>query len=241
MKMTFTHENRVFNWDTNEFFDLSLSVGASEASAYGIPASQIETYVDGGFIGDVKRGGSCNVNTIMFNPHGNGSHTECVGHISQEERNVNSVLQQHFFLAYLTSVDSEGSVQSQDLQINAVEKTGIEALIIRTLPNSMDKKDRNWMGSDPTFLSKEAMMAINNLGIQHLLVDLPSVDKEDDGQLQAHHLFWGYPEKNDSEKTITELIFIPDEVPDGVYLLNLQVAPFVNDAAPCKPIIYPLR
>ncbi|HBB80565.1 MAG TPA: metal-dependent hydrolase, partial [Cryomorphaceae bacterium] len=29
-------------------------------------------------------------------------------------------------------------------------------------------------------------------------------------------------------------------VPDGVYLLNLQVAPLENDAAPSRPILYSL-
>jgi hypothetical protein len=41
--------------------------------------------------------------------------------------------------------------------------------------------------------------------------------------------------------TITELIYVPAEVNDGLYLLNLQVAPFVADAAPSRPVLYPLR
>lgn len=241
MKMTFLRENETLTWDTDVFFDLSLSVGHNEASAYGIPSSEIETYVDGGFVGDVNKGGSCNVKVIKFNPHGNGSHTECIGHISKKEVSINSVLNNHFFLAQLISVEANGSIQPDDLDLGTLENSGADALIIRTLPNTPDKKERDWMGTDPTYISPDAMTAINNSGIKHLLIDLPSVDKEDDPKLMAHHIFWNYPEASVSEKTITELIFIPDEVPDGVYLLNLQVAPFVNDASPCKPIIYPLR
>lgn len=241
MKMTFTKENENLGWDTDDFFDLSLGVGANEASAYGIPSSQIETYVDGGFVGDVNKGGSCNVNIIRFNPHGNGSHTECVGHISKENVSVNSVLNNHFFLANLISVETNGPIQPEHLSLSTLKNSETDALIIRTLPNTIDKKERNWMGTDPTYISPEAMMAINETGIRHLLVDLPSVDKEDDPKLMGHHLFWNYPAENVSQKTITELIFIPEEASDGVYLLNLQVAPFVNDASPCKPIIYPLR
>jgi arylformamidase len=40
--------------------------------------------------------------------------------------------------------------------------------------------------------------------------------------------------------TVTELAFIDDSIADGQYLLNLQVAPFVADAAPSRPILLPL-
>ena len=42
-------------------------------------------------------------------------------------------------------------------------------------------------------------------------------------------------------KTITEMVFIPDEVEDGDYLLNLQIAPFFADAAPSRPILYKIN
>lgn len=76
--------------------------------------------------------------------------------------------------------------------------------------------------------------------IAHLLIDLPSVDREkDDGKLAFHHGFWQVPDNPQFHKTITEFIFIPDIVVDGLYLLNLQVAPFQNDAAPSRPVIFP--
>ncbi len=43
-----------------------------------------------------------------------------------------------------------------------------------------------------------------------------------------------------SSSTITELIYVPDHVPDGEYLLNLQIAPFNADASPSRPIIFPI-
>ncbi|MGR9108050.1 MAG: cyclase family protein, partial [Gammaproteobacteria bacterium] len=82
--------------------------------------------------------------------------------------------------------------------------------------------------------------------VRHLLVDLPSIDRLDDGgHLSNHRIFWELPEKgpalngrNLSDKTITELIFAPDEIADGYYLLNLQIAPLVSDAAPSRPVIF---
>ena len=74
-----------------------------------------------------------------------------------------------------------------------------------------------------------------------MLIDQPSVDKEfDDGKLLAHKAFWNYPNIIDSKRTITELIGIPDGVPDGFYLLNLSLSNIENDASPSRPVIYKL-
>jgi hypothetical protein len=85
-------------------------------------------------------------------------------------------------------------------------------------------------------------------GVEHLLVDLPSVDRMNDGgRLLAHRAFWGMPagtthatHATRPNATITELIYVPEQIPDGLYLLSLQVAPFVADAAPSRPLLYPL-
>jgi kynurenine formamidase len=94
-------------------------------------------------------------------------------------------------------------------------------------------------------LTEEAARFICEYGINHLLIDLPSVDKEhDDGKLVAHKAFWNVTDVNNLNvdarlnATITEMIFVPNEVEDGSYLLNLQIASFENDASPSKPILY---
>ena len=80
---------------------------------------------------------------------------------------------------------------------------------------------------------------MRELGVEHLLIDLPSVDKEkDDGQLLAHRAFWNHPDNPKRGSTITEFIYVDNKVVDGTYLLNLQVAPFHNDAAPSRPVLY---
>jgi kynurenine formamidase len=94
-------------------------------------------------------------------------------------------------------------------------------------------------------LAEEAALFLRESGIQHLLIDLPSVDKEkDEGKLLAHKAFWNVSDVNNLnadarlEATITELIYVSDHVPDGSYLLNLQIASFENDASPSKPVLY---
>ncbi|HEY3250212.1 MAG TPA: cyclase family protein, partial [Ignavibacteria bacterium] len=124
-----------------------------------------------------------------------------------------------------------------------------KALIIRTLPNDESKKSRRYIESQPPFFSNEAMSFIRELGVSHLLVDIPSVDKTfDEGKLTAHHIFWNVEQgshdvdpNNHSLKTITEMIYILNEVKDGEYILNLQIAPFVSDASPSRPLLYKIR
>jgi len=81
-----------------------------------------------------------------------------------------------------------------------------------------------------------------------LLVDLPSIDRLfDEGRLSNHRIFWnveaGKFETNRATRlnsTVSELVYIPNEVEDGEYLLNLQIAPFESDASPCRPLLFPI-
>ena len=130
-------------------------------------------------------------------------------------------------------VVSEESLLGMDLNC--------EALIIRTKPNDHSKTSRQYSGTNFPYLTTGAMQRIIDAGVQHLLVDLPSVDREEDGgALAAHHLFWNVPAEPNFQKTITELIYVPNEISDGNYILNLQVSNFANDAAPSRPMLFDL-
>ena len=131
-------------------------------------------------------------------------------------------------------VVSEESLAGFDLNV--------EALIIRTKPNDHSKMQRQYSGTNFPYLTLGAMQRIVDAGVQHLLIDLPSVDREEDGgALAAHHLFWNVPAEPNFQKTITELIYVPNEIADGIYLLNLQVSNFANDAAPSRPMLFDLE
>ena len=79
-------------------------------------------------------------------------------------------------------------------------------------------------------------------GVEHLLIDLPSVDKEKDGgMLVSHRAFWDFKGKIRANATITELIYVNNRIIDGTYLLNLQVAPFENDASPSRPLLFKIE
>lgn len=200
----------------------------------------------GDWVGKVSKGGSVNFNNVFFNPHAHGTHTECFGHISETFHSVNESLKTFFFLAEVISVTpkkhEEDQIISEEQIAASLNGKTPEAIIIRTLRNSTSKKSKHWSNTNWPFLHEKAALFLRKMGVKHLLIDLPSVDKEkDDGKLLAHKAFWNYPKNPRKDATITELIFVPNTVKDGSYLLNLQIASFHNDAAPSKPILYKIE
>lgn len=235
-----------FEVDLNQPIDISIPISNSpnSTSAWYVDTAKMEPVKTEHFTGDVNLGGSVNFRNIFFNPHGNGTHTECVGHISKEFYSVNDV-KQFFFLAQVISVTPKKN-KNNDYEICLTDLPEIEknskAIIFRTLPNTNSKLNINYSNTNPPFFSNEVAKHLNNLNIEHWLVDLPSVDKEfDNGVLACHHTFWNYPQQPTLQKTITELIFVSNEIKDGLYLLNLQFAAFVNDASPSKPLLFKIN
>ena len=231
--------------ETDSPMDLSLELSDNQTlSAWYVSPPKMEVVRENGFLGSVEEGGDVNFRSIWFNPHGHGTHTESSGHITKEILSVNKVLKNYFFRALLISLSpEEKSNGDRVISIPTLPKeTNIEALIIRTLPNSDSKKSLNYADTNPPFLALDGIKVLNDFHIKHLLIDLPSVDKEKDGgELAFHHAFWEVPHVNRIERTITELIFVDEKITDGEYILELQVAPFENDASPSRPVLYKIN
>ena len=243
-----------FQIDLSKPIDISIPLSDTNENpiAWYIEKPIIEPVKFGDWTGKVSEGSSTNFNNIFFNPHGHGTHTECLGHITHEFYSINQCLQQFFFFAELISVEPE--ILNDDLIITKSQITNLlngkspEALIIRTLPNSESKKSKKYSKTNPAYLTEEAAIYLREIGIQHLLIDLPSVDREEDeGKLLAHKAFWNVKNtKNLNEDarlncTITEMIYVDNKILDGNYFLNLQIASFENDASPSKPIVYSIQ
>jgi kynurenine formamidase len=244
-----THKGKSYNVDLGKPIDISipLRTGNENVNAWYSNPVSIEPVRMGDWIGDVKQGGSVNFRNILFNPHGNGTHTECVGHISKEDYSINQTLKKFFFIAELITILPDETLEGDKVItkqhiVNALGDKLPEAIIIRTLDNHMSKINRQYSNTNPPYLHHEAAALIDALGVDHLLIDLPSVDKEvDGGKLLAHHAFWQYPHATKTERTITEMIYVPNTVFDGTFLLNLQIASFENDASPSKPLLFQLN
>jgi arylformamidase len=249
MISTIEHNGKTFRADLSSPIDISIPLKEEQqphVSAFYLPDIRYQAAESGSFVGSVERGGSCNVNNIYFSPHGNGTHTECIGHITKEKYSINDCLKEFFFVAQLITITPEQNNGDKIISREQLQKQignhQPEALLIRTLPNDESKKAKNYSGTNPPYIHHEAAALACELGIKQLLIDLPSMDKEDDGgKLLAHRAFWNYPEKPRIHSTITELIYVPSSVADGAYLLNLQVASFDNDASPSRPLLFPLK
>jgi kynurenine formamidase len=231
---------------TEKGIDISmpLRAGSGNVSAWHCPPVRIEPVVMGDFIGDVNQGGSVNFRNIFLNPHGHGTHTECVGHISREPYTINQCLREFYFHALLVTVVPENSgkdriITKKTLQPAMKALNGEKALVIRTMPNDNSKLTRQYTSTNPPFVAAEAMTYINECGFDHLLIDTPSVDAEEDGgKLAAHHIFWNYPKNPLTHKTISELIYVDNKVKDGHYFLAFQICSLENDASPSKILLY---
>lgn len=243
MKLTLQKDGRSYSFQTEKGKDISISLNPNGPRAWYVEPMRIEPVKTEQFLGSVAEGGAVNFRDVYFNPHGHGTHTENVGHIIDTDFPVvNSVGSSHY-MAKLVTVELKNKVE--DWVVSEESLLGIdlnvEALIIRTKPNDHSKMERQYSGTNFPYLTIGAMQRIVDAGVQHLLVDIPSVDREEDGGvLAAHHLFWNVPTKPNFHKTITELIYVPNEISDGNYILNLQVSNFANDAAPSRPMLFDL-
>lgn len=253
--------------------------GADQPEAFKLPPA---TAVD---FCTVDGGASINCPSATIVAHSNGTHTECVGHalpgritladIRPPPVALPAVLLTVTPLRLAQSGDEYSSGHPEDLVIGeqtlrqalakAASDTSVTetdlvdfvldgAIVVRTLPNDDSKRTRRWGGSGAPFFTPAAMSYVRSM-CQHLVCDLPSVDKEDDGGLLlAHRAFWGLPPRGasldgyeTSSATITELAYIPPAGPagtgpeDGPYVLSLQVAPIELDAAPSRPLLFPVR
>ncbi|HIC31118.1 MAG TPA: cyclase family protein [Flavobacteriaceae bacterium] len=248
MKTIIDINTKKYTVDLSKPLDISMPIRGSKdnANAWYIDEPKIEPAQIGEWTASVKKGASINFNNIQFNPHAHGTHTECVGHITEKFYSINKCLKQFFFKAELITVapekiDKDYVISKSQLKF-LLKQRKPEALVIRTMPNTKDKLSRQYSNTNWPYLTEDAAEFIKKIGVQHLLVDLPSVDKEkDEGKLLAHKAFWDVEGKIRKNATITEFVYVKNKINDGKYILNLQIASFENDATPSKPILYKIE
>jgi arylformamidase len=253
---------------------IDLDFSDQQPRHFGAPRATSRPFAVPGFSGSVEHGASCNCQTVTLIPHCNGTHTECVGHLTREPLDAHRVAPLGFIPAVLVTIEpiaASTSAESTDptphpndqlITRLALEKSWLaataagigmmakhfepRALIIRTLPNPLDKQHRDYSDSTPPYLSREAAELLIERGIEHLVVDLPSIDRaHDEGRLTAHRIFFGLPPGSTTlaqatrpRATVTELAYIPGTAADGPYLLELQVPALGGDAVPSRPLLY---
>lgn len=246
---------------------IPLDFAGAQPRHFGAPAASSRPYAVPGFSGSVVSGASCNCQSLTLIPHCNGTHTECVGHLTREPVDAHRVAPTGLIPALLVSIEPVLAEESRHESTKPAPQPGDRlvtrraleqkwprapfeprALVIRTLPNPPDKQRQDYSDLTPPYLSAEAAALLVERHIEHVVVDLPSIDRaHDEGRLTAHRLFFGLPpgsttlaQSARARSTVTELAYIPNTLNDGAYLLELQVPALGGDAVPSRPLLYSL-
>lgn len=264
MIITVDYKGVSYKLNANKPLPISIPIGfeGEGVSVFGAPFASSEAYSSSDFVGDVNKGGSCNCKSYNIIPHCNGTHTECIGHITKSDIHISDVMEDSFLLAKVFTVmpelagecdetynesmeDTDLVITQKSLQVLEIDRA-FRALVLRTLPNENDKLSKNYNEQIAPYFTREAMEYIATSKFMHVLVDMPSVDRlVDGGELINHRTFWGVDEGDKdapaSPKTITELIYVPDHIEDGSYFLNLQICDFKADTTPSRPVLYAIE
>ncbi len=262
--MRFEAHGRRFRADVGSPVSIAIPLDftGAQPSCFDAPRAESRPFRAGQFVGDTRAGGSCNCEILTLAPHCNGTHTECVGHVTEDRVAVSECVAGGLCLARLVTVSpvaasdsEEGSdpapapgdrlVTAAALEAALAKRDApLPALVVRTLA---DAPHRAYRGPAPApYLTREAAEWLVARGIETLVLDLPSADRADDGgKLTAHRIFFGLPpgsrraaDASRPRASITELAWIGPGIPDGLYLLDLQLPAFLTDAAPSRPLLF---
>ena len=264
MIITIEHNDKKYKVDTTQHIDLSIpyDFNGDQPNFFNVKKGTVKPFESNLTSYSIADGAGCNVPEISMNIHCTGTHTECVGHLLKTPSSVSECIEELYlptilitikpidFIncsdSYHVDVNDDEKVISNDLikeQYEKYAKHKPSSIIIRTLPNLKEKQFYSFAENPPAFFTNDALKFLSNK-IQHLVVDIPSIDRmEDDGILGNHRIFWSKKSNIDnsmdvnSKKTITELAYVPNDVEDGFYFMNIQMPHFKLDAAPSRPII----
>ena len=255
------YRGRVHTLRLLESFKLSAQLKFSDdaINLYGAAAAYEEPLRYDDQPARVDLGGACNASRINLVPHCHGTHTECIGHVMREAHHVTEIdiplllastlihvpverasTMKDTYNIYTADDDWVITAESISAAMAPLGSDYLEALIVATDTDY-------WLpdGSGAPYFSHQAMALIRTLGVQHLLVDLPSIDKLHDGGLMDNHrCFWGvscpcHQAAERANASVTELIQVPADTPAGHYFISIQLPDIDGDALPSRPLVYP--
>lgn len=173
--------------------DISIPLRFNEAQPtfFGGAAASEQPLSGGSFVGDVRQGGSCNCSIHTLAPHCNGTHTECVGHITHERLSIRDIAVRPFSSALLVSIlpqpadaveeqidvmpapgDTVVTLAELRRALGAEHLARYQALVVRTLPNDASKLARNYDTDPPppyfTVAAMRWIVAQGKIGRAHV-------------------------------------------------------------------------
>jgi arylformamidase len=245
MWIQFEQHSKVYKFDANNFTDLSLALNKKDnVNCYYLDGPTFEYFKSEAFVGSLAAGGSVNCERISFYPHASSTHTECALHVLPVSFDMRSIQIPVLQMCKIFSVQPSRIGVDSCIDMKAIEALNnhenFEAIVLRTLPNEEDKCHENYSGNNPVYFEPEVLSYLQALGFKHILTDLPSIDKEsDEGRLAAHKNWFLVNGNAPADRTITELIYVPNSIADGNYVINIQVPKIETDAVPSRILVYP--
>ncbi len=246
MRITIHHNNQNICFDLKNVHDITLGIKKNEnVNCYHLQQPEFKYFKNEFFNGSLSDGGSVNCEKISLYPHASGTHTECALHVAPVDFNLYTLNINSFCLSKLISITPATNGMdrfiSENELMNLNNEQQCEALIIRTMPNGETKINFNYSDTNPCYLTESAIVKIKSMGFNHLIVDLPSIDKEsDEGKLAAHKQWFFDDGVVNSDRLITEFVFVNNSIVDGIYVAQIQLPKIETDALPSKVLIYPI-
>jgi len=252
MKASLPAQGREWRIDLDRPIDLSVPISFDGPALrhFAAPAPHSMPFETGEFTGSVASGASCNCRTITLTPHCNGTHTECVAHLTLEPLDAWRIVPSAPVPALALSVAPVPVGEDLVVTRAALESAwaaGMKApvpiaLILRTVVRDA----RGARAPLSPWVAADAVEFIVGQGIMHLVIDQPSLDRTHDaGRLAAHRVFFGLPAGSrrlaDAARpraTVTEYASVPAVLPDGPCALAWQVPAIAGDAVPSRPLAY---
>lgn len=238
-----------------------LAFDDTDASLFGAGFPGRNPLVVDDWIGRVGHGAPVNVDRLDLVPHCHGTHTETAGHLTREPLHHADLPSDGPVPSTLATV---GTVRGDEAAVEAgpacrpsdrvitadrvrdvldrADPAFLEGLVLRT-------REFRVADAHPTYLTAPAAGILSALGIMHLVLELPSIDRPEDGaRLAAHRAWWqfgddrpGRPAPGRRLATLTELAVLPPHAADGCYLLDLHTPSMRTDAVPSRPLLIPVE
>src|SRR4051794_40410675 len=192
---------------------IAVEFGAAGPRHFGVGAPESRPFAVGNFSGSVATGASANCSTLTLTPHCQMTHTESVAHLTREAGDAWRVVPRGLLPAVGVSVIPEPARESSESTDPQPWGTDVlisrrrlraawpmtrmvdpVAAVIRTLPNDAAKRSRDYTDLVPPYLTREAVEWLIEKRIEHLVLDVPSLDRtHDEGRMIGHRLFFGLP------------------------------------------------
>ena len=207
--------------NTDEGMDLSIrnDFSGNAPIFYGSEQPKANALRSNDFIGDIKEGGSCNVPVVTLDIHCTGTHTESIAHVIDSEEKISDVCPYGMIPAWLTSVelceanDTNESYHCDIASNLLITKKELQKNILESYSALIIRTLPNYDSKKTRDYDVKPAPFFTNDAIDHIRFFKQG-------------------------KTISELLFIPNDLKDGFGFLQIQIPNWGLDAAPSRPIFY---